>query len=454
MHKNEQDSSKKLPSCSFCFYLLEEQCIIAVEEDEEDNQRQDIGCIKAHPFREGNALAGVNLFDELIPAPAVAGGAEGQEHQTAERQDIVADEEVLQVQHAGAFAQRLEAAPDVEAENAWQGQQNHADNSEGDETTAVTAGQLADAGDNHLENSDNCGQRCEEHEEEEERAPDTSAAHSVEHVGQRDEEQVRTSVRLDTKAKAGREDNQAGNDSYKGIEEHNPQCLVSELLLLADVAAEDGQRAHADAQREEGLAHSSEDYLAHAMLRDFAEVRIEIISQALSAARQHDGVDSEHQHQQDEADHHRLCDALYAIFYAQIAHAEADHNDNSHVACHSQRILQQAAKNSVDALCVQTGEIAYRHFIEEVEHPAADSGVEHHEDDVAGDGDIFEQMPFSTLRLKRVEGFCRAASAGAANGELCYHDGQAQKQQKAQINEHKGCAAILTCNKRKAPDVA
>ena len=227
--------------CKLGFILLEEYCVIAVKEDEEDNQRQDIGCIKAHPFGEANALAGVNLFDELIPAPAIAGGAEGQEHQAAQRQDVVADEKILQVQHAGAFAKRLEAAPDVEAENAGQRQKNHADNSEGDEATAVTAGQLADAGDNHLENSNNCGQCCEEHEEEEERAPDTSAAHSVENVGQRDEEQVRTGVRLNAKAEAGRENNQAGNDSYKGIEEHNPQRLVGELLLLVDVAAEDGQ---------------------------------------------------------------------------------------------------------------------------------------------------------------------------------------------------------------------
>lgn len=169
--------------CQPPFILLAENSVIAVKEDEEDNQRQDIGCIKAHPFGEANALAGVNLFDELIPAPAIAGGAEGQEYQAAKRQDIVADEKILQVQHAGAFAKRLKAAPDVEAENAGQRQQNHADNSEGDEATAVTAGQLADAGDNHLENSNNCGQCCEEHEEEEERAPDTSAAHSVENVG-------------------------------------------------------------------------------------------------------------------------------------------------------------------------------------------------------------------------------------------------------------------------------
>ena len=35
--------------------------------------------------------------------------------------------------------------------------QNHADNSKGDEATAVTAGQLADAGDNHFEYGNNSG---------------------------------------------------------------------------------------------------------------------------------------------------------------------------------------------------------------------------------------------------------------------------------------------------------
>ena len=44
--------------------------------------------------------------------------------------------------------------------------------------------------------------------------------------------------------------------------------------------------------------------------------------------------------------------------------------------------------------------------------------------------------------------------AKAADGEFRYHDGQAQQQQEAQVDEHKGCAAILACDERKAPDVA
>lgn len=168
------------------FILLAEHSVIAVKEDVEYNHRQNVGCIKTHPFREADALTGINLFNEFVPAPAIASGAEGQEDEAAQRQDVVADEEVFQIKHAGAFAQRLKAAPDIEAENAGQGQQNHADNSKGDEATAVTAGQLADAGNNHFEYGNNSGHCRKEHEEEEESAPDTSAVHSVENVGQGD----------------------------------------------------------------------------------------------------------------------------------------------------------------------------------------------------------------------------------------------------------------------------
>jgi len=438
----------------FFLMLFEEHSVIAVEEDVQDNQRQNVGCIEAHPFREAYTLTCINLFNEFVPAPAVAGSAEGQEDKAAQRQDVVADEEVFQIQHAGAFAQRLKAAPDIEAENAGQGQQNHADNSKGDEATAVTAGQLADAGNNHFEYSNNSGHCRKEHEEEEESAPDTSAVHSVENVGQSDEEQVRACIRLDTEAEACREDNQTGNDCYEGIEEHNPQRFVGELLLLADVAAEDGQRAHADAQCEEGLAHSGEDYLAYTVLGNFVEVGVEVILEAGFTARKQHGVGCKHNHQHDEEGHHNLGDAFNAVANAQVADAEAEHDDDCHVAGHSCRVLQQSTKNAFDALSVKTGKITDSHFVEEIEHPAADGGVEHHQDDVAGNSYIFEQMPFSSLRLQCVEGFGRTASAGAADGEFRYHDGQAQQQQEAQVDEHKGCTAILACDERKAPDVA
>ena len=61
----------------FFLMLFEEHSVIAVEEDVQDNQRQNVGCIEAHPFREAYALTGINLFNEFVPAPAVAASAEG-----------------------------------------------------------------------------------------------------------------------------------------------------------------------------------------------------------------------------------------------------------------------------------------------------------------------------------------------------------------------------------------
>ena len=437
-----------------CICLFKEERVIAVEEDVENDQRQNIRCIEADPFREAYALTGVGLGDKVIPAPAIAARAEAKVDKASQRQQVVADEEVLQVKHAGALAERLEAAPDVEAENAGQRQQNNSDDAKADGFLALPAGQVADAGGDVLEHGDNGGHSCKEHEEEEERAPDAAAAHSVEHIGQRDEEQVRAGVRLNAEAEAGREDNQAGNNRYEGVQRHDIHCFTSQALLLADVAAEDSERTDAQAQREEGLAHSSEDNLAYAMLHNLIEIRIEIILQTSITAGQHDGVDCQHQHEHEQAGHHRFRDALYAVFYAQIAYAEAGEDNGNHVTGHRHRIAQQCAEDAADALGIQTDEAAHSHFIEVIQHPAADGGIEHHEDDVAGDGAIFIKMPFRSLRLQHIEGFGSAAHAGTANCELCYHDGQAQQQQKAQIDKHKGSTAVLTCDEGEAPYVS
>lgn len=67
----------------FLLILFEEHCVIAVEEDIEYNQRQDVGCIETHPFREAYTLTGINLFNEFVPALAVACSAEGQEDEAA-----------------------------------------------------------------------------------------------------------------------------------------------------------------------------------------------------------------------------------------------------------------------------------------------------------------------------------------------------------------------------------
>lgn len=94
-----------------CLYLFGEQSVVTVEEDNQNDERQDVGSIETNPFRESYAFAGICFFDEVIPAPAVTTGTESKVNQAAQGQQVVADKEVFQVKYAGAFAQRLEVAP-------------------------------------------------------------------------------------------------------------------------------------------------------------------------------------------------------------------------------------------------------------------------------------------------------------------------------------------------------
>ena len=205
-------------------------------------------------------------------------------------------------------------------------------------------------------------------------------------------------------------------------------------MFLADVAAEDSQCADAKAQRKEGLSHSGEDYLADTVLQNSVEVRIEIIFKACSTVGQSNGVYCQNQHEQQQAGHHIFGDALYAGLDAQIADTEAGENDDNHIACHGYRVAQQAAEHVADTFCVQSHEAADSHFVEIIQHPAGNSGVEHHQENIAGNSTVFIKVPFCTGRLQYVEGFCSAAYTRTADRKFRYHDGQAQKQQKAKIN--------------------
>ena len=170
------------------------------------------------------------------------------------------------------------------------------------------------------------------------------------------------------------------------------------------------------------------------MLQNSVEIRIEIIFETCSTVGQGNGIYCQNQHEQQQAGHHVLGDAFNAGLDAQIANAKAGENDDNHIACHGYRVAQQAAENVADTFGIQADEAADSHFVEVIQHPAGNRGVEHHQENVAGDCTVFIQMPFCTGRLQHVKGFCCTAHAGAANSKFCYHDGQSQKQQKAKID--------------------
>ena len=103
------------------FVLSGDELIVQAEhEDEQDDEGQAIGQVAAHPVVHLEAVAGVDFLLVVVPAPAVAGDAEQQVDEGAERQEEVADEEVLQIQHCAAEDGETVPCPDIVAQHAGQ----------------------------------------------------------------------------------------------------------------------------------------------------------------------------------------------------------------------------------------------------------------------------------------------------------------------------------------------
>ena len=82
-------------------------------------------------------------------------------------------------------------------------------------------------------------------------------------------------------------------------------------MLLANVAAEDGQSADAQRQGEEGLTHGGvdglpEDEVALGIVHQVVEVGHEVEGQALHTALQGEGTHGQQYHHRQQAEHHGL----------------------------------------------------------------------------------------------------------------------------------------------------
>ena len=175
------------------------------EEDKQNDQRQDISDVSAHPFPDLHAFSGVGFFCEVFPAPAVFACAEQHQQQAAPRQDVVRHEEVLD---------RLDIA------DAWNGnarkhvEPEHARDAQKRDERAIHEARLLAAHaplvhrerHDRLEHGNHRRQRSKAHEQEEQRAPQLPQGHRVEHDGQRDEHKRRPRSRLHAEGEARRED--------------------------------------------------------------------------------------------------------------------------------------------------------------------------------------------------------------------------------------------------------
>lgn len=153
---------------------------------------------------------------------------------------------------------RLETRKQVEAQHAGQRQYKNQNEIDQHGFAAAPAFEIHPAGDQVFKHRDDGGQCSKEQKNEKQRAPDPPAGNGGEDIGQSDKNQVRAAVERHVKGEAGGEDDQSRHQRHAGIQQGHPQRFTGERMLLADIAAEDRDRTHADAQGEKRLSHRIE----------------------------------------------------------------------------------------------------------------------------------------------------------------------------------------------------
>src|SRR5699024_4070260 len=126
--------------------------------------------------------------DKVVPTPAAAADAEQQIDKRAQRQNVVGDDEVLQIEDGGIFAERLNKAEQVVSQQSRQRQYDDCHHIKYNRFFAAPAPKVLRKGQNVFKNSDDGGQRGKGHEHKEQCAPDAAARHIVKDVWQGDKD--------------------------------------------------------------------------------------------------------------------------------------------------------------------------------------------------------------------------------------------------------------------------
>ena len=433
------------------FDLLEE-VIQAVTEDEDDDHGNDPGHVPAHPVCNLETVAGVGLRGELLPAPAVTADAEDGENQRTGGQQDIADQEVFKVHDAQT--QDGHMAQDGEAQDAGHSQNGQGNAADQACLLALPAGQVTDAGNDVLEDREDGGHGCEGHEDEEQGAPQAAAHHVVEDVGQGDEHQAGTGICFHTEGGAGREDDQTGGEGHEGVQADDVDSLAHQRTLLLQVAAEDGHGADAQAQGEEGLVHGSDHDVAHTGFGEAVPAGQQVELQTLSGTVQHAAVDSQHDHDGQQSQHHPLGDPLQTALQAERADDGCHCHDGDGVESHGTVVLGHGREHAGDAIGIQTDKLTQGGVHKVLDHPAGDGAVAHQQDDVAGKSEVAVDMPLGTLIFQFLIHQDGALLGCAAHCKFHSHNGQTQQDQACQIDQNKDRTAVLAGDIGEFPDVA
>ncbi|CDE11925.1 unknown [Ruminococcus sp. CAG:330] len=276
----------------------------------------------------------------------------------------------------------------------------------------------------------------------------------VKDVGEGDEQQRRTGIRLDTVGKACRNDNQTGDNGNGGVQNNDIDRFAQNPAILFQVAAKDLHGADADAQGKERLCHGSEQNRGKAVFKELSEVRHQIEFQTLHSTFQAQRIDRQNYHQSHEQKHHDLGYFFNTVLKAQRTDTNAKHNDQRSEQGHVPRRIQHLLEGICG--CIGAGSINGAGDIAESvkQHPSGHHGVEHHEQIVSGDAHVLGEVVPAAGLFQLVQRLRNAAVAAAADGKFAHQNGQSQQNQTEEVEEQKSSSAILSADVRKFPDVS
>ena len=184
------------------------------------------------------------------------------------------------------------------------------------------------------------------------------------------------------------------------------------------------------------------------------KIREKIELNTLDGTWKRTALNAKNYHNSKKTYHHNLCDTFNTFLQSHAAGTKTECSYDYHPEGHFSRIGEHGVKYVSYRFCIKTCEGAACYFKEVSQHPAAYSGVKHHQHIVAKHGSIAVKVPFGALWLKEMEASGSGLAACASDSKFHNHNRQSKNYKEQKIDQYKCCAAVLSCYIREAPYIA
>lgn len=111
--KRQENTGKAEPNGHHQRPLFDKHVIISLDINGDNQQRQYIQQIPAKRRRQFSSFSIIRFRQEMLPAPAVFLDTKQDKGQASQRQQVIGNNKIFQIQHTASRTQRLKSAPQI-----------------------------------------------------------------------------------------------------------------------------------------------------------------------------------------------------------------------------------------------------------------------------------------------------------------------------------------------------